>query len=285
MPDLVITEAISMCNELDLLEAHLEESQHWVDRMVIIESPVTFTSIEKPLYFAENRERFARFNIDHIVTPPEVFETIPEHYSDSEARHWFQARRNNRNLNRTHNWSELCRDTDYVFTTDVDEFVSSDHGPYMRELLGDKHLHYLSLKTRTFNFFVNSRGSRQSQWRAARSDCDRFLPRKGTPRGPTKECGWHFTSCMFPEEIYKKYLGIYHHLGWRREDIPSVETIAQRLQDGIEPCTETDLFGSVQEIMPRDDLGWAPKFIVENPDLFPWTDHKHESLSPGWRLK
>ena len=76
----MITEAISMCNELDLLEAHLEESQHWADRIVIIESPVTFTSIPKPMYFDENRERFKRFNVEHLVTPPEIFEKIPYSY-------------------------------------------------------------------------------------------------------------------------------------------------------------------------------------------------------------
>jgi hypothetical protein len=187
-------------------------------------------------------------------------------------------------MNRTHNWGALCKDTDYVFLTDVDEFVSSEQGPYIRGLLEEKDWHYMALKTRKFNFFVNSRGSRQEQWRATRADQDRFLPRRGTPRGATKECGWHFTNCMFPEEIYNKYLGIYHHLGWRREDIPSVETITQRMRTKTEPYAMTNLFGGLQEIMPRDDLSWAPKFIAENPDLFPWTDLEFESPSPGWRL-
>jgi beta-1,4-mannosyl-glycoprotein beta-1,4-N-acetylglucosaminyltransferase len=272
-----------MSNELDLLEAHLEESQHWADELVVIESPLTFTGIEKPMYFADNRERFERFDVKYLVTPPEAFEEIPRHFPEEDRRKWFQARRNNRDLNRRYHWDTVRADTDYVYYNDVDEFVCKEHGSYLRSLLEPKEYWYLSVSTRKFNFFVNARGSKQSQARITRSDMEDFIQQKGTPRTTTKEIGWHFTSCLHPEDLYEKYLGIYLHLGMTYDQIPSVETIRERLETGIEPSTLTPLYGGLKEVMPRDDMYWAPDFIRERPELFPWTDHQHEALNPGWR--
>ena len=54
-------------NELDLLELKLEILKDVVDVFMVVESPVTFTGICKPLYFDENRSRFERFKIEHVV--------------------------------------------------------------------------------------------------------------------------------------------------------------------------------------------------------------------------
>lgn len=281
----MITEAISMYNELDLLEAHLEESQHWADRIVIIESPVTFASVSKPLFFEENKERFARFNVDYLVTPPDAFEQIPYNYPEEDKRKWFQARRNNRNLNRQFHWDELRRDTDYVYLNDVDEFISSEHWHHLGPLLENNHYHYIAIKTRKFNYFINSRGSKQEQYRITRADKPEFVMQRGTPRIATKEMGWHFTNCFSPEEIRNKLYGICCHMGRPPSWVPSVEKIAEDLSNLIEPAVGTNMENSFVELMPRGDMSWAPKFMRENPDLFPWLDIEHTSLHPGWRLK
>jgi hypothetical protein len=57
-------------DELDILEAHLteyEDTDIW--RHVIVEAPLTFTGQPKPLYYAENKERFAPWadRIIHLV--------------------------------------------------------------------------------------------------------------------------------------------------------------------------------------------------------------------------
>lgn len=54
-------------NELDLLEIKCEELLGVVDAHLIVESPTTFTNLPKPLYFAENRARFAKYPIIHMV--------------------------------------------------------------------------------------------------------------------------------------------------------------------------------------------------------------------------
>ena len=51
-------DAFLFCNELDLLEARLTELDSAVYRHVLVEAPVTFQGDPKPLWYAENKERF-----------------------------------------------------------------------------------------------------------------------------------------------------------------------------------------------------------------------------------
>lgn len=80
-------------NELDLLEIRLHELSDVVDRFVLAESTVTFSGKPKPLLFAENRQRYAKFldRIEHIVvddTPAAVRSPWDRrmHQSNSLAR-------------------------------------------------------------------------------------------------------------------------------------------------------------------------------------------------------
>ena len=265
----MITEAISMCNELDLLEAHLEESQHWADRIVIIESPVTFTSLPKPLYFDENRERFKRFNVEHLVTPPEVFEEIPFSYPEAEKDWWFKVRQSNRNWNRQYHWDNLRKDTDYVYLNDVDEFISRDKWKHLDALLRPKYYDYLAVTTRRFDFFVNALGPMQEQYRITKADKPIFNMVRGTPRATTPNLGWHFTSCFSAAEIQKKLDGICCHIGASPAEVPTIEEIQRSLDAGVEPITGSPLLGDVTEFLSKDDLSWAPQFIQDNIELFP----------------
>jgi len=56
-------------NELDLLDIWLRELEQVVDRFVLVEAPVTFSGRPKPLYFADQIGRFARWRdrITHVV--------------------------------------------------------------------------------------------------------------------------------------------------------------------------------------------------------------------------
>jgi beta-1,4-mannosyl-glycoprotein beta-1,4-N-acetylglucosaminyltransferase len=56
-------------NELDILECRLTELQNVVDKFVLVEAPVTFQGRPKPLYYAENKERFAPWadKIVHVI--------------------------------------------------------------------------------------------------------------------------------------------------------------------------------------------------------------------------
>lgn len=56
-------------DEFDILELHLEELDDVVDHFVLVESTETFRGDPKPLHYADNADRFARFapKIHHVV--------------------------------------------------------------------------------------------------------------------------------------------------------------------------------------------------------------------------
>lgn len=269
-----IAEAISFSHELDLLEAHLEESSKWVDKIYVIESPVMFSGVPKKLYFEENKERFARFNVTHLITPPDTFEHIPFHYLDDEKDHWYKVRRNNRNLNRQHNWDIIRKDCDYVYLNDTDEFVAASKSGIVREMIEDKELYHVSIKARKYNYFINVKGSKQEQWRITRSDRPRFEMLKGTPRKTTPGIpGWHFTNCFKDMRDFRlKALGICCHCGISPSNVPSLEDMEYRMRNLYEPLLGVPLSGGIKAIRPRHNLSFLPKWMAENLDLFPWLE-------------
>ncbi len=56
-------------NELDILEIRLNTLDAHVDRFVLVESTSTFTGQPKPLFFAQNKQRFRKFlpKITHVI--------------------------------------------------------------------------------------------------------------------------------------------------------------------------------------------------------------------------
>lgn len=69
----MIVTAQPFFNELDLLEIKCRELAGVVDAHVIVESRRTFTGIEKPLHFSDNRARFRGLPIIPVVVD------LPEH--------------------------------------------------------------------------------------------------------------------------------------------------------------------------------------------------------------
>ncbi len=65
----MIYDTFMFFNELELLELRLNELNGVVDKFVLVEATRTFTNKPKPLYYAENKQRFSQFNdkIIHIV--------------------------------------------------------------------------------------------------------------------------------------------------------------------------------------------------------------------------
>lgn len=74
----MIYDCFSFFNELDLLEIRLNTLDKVVDKFILFESTLTHTGNPKPLYYAENKDRFAKFSdrIVHIVVND--FPAMPE---------------------------------------------------------------------------------------------------------------------------------------------------------------------------------------------------------------
>jgi Glycosyltransferase family 17 len=75
-----VWETFPFSNELDLLEARLTELADHVHKFVLVESPLTYSGHPKPLYFAENKERFAPWKdkIVHVVADTSGAASSPE---------------------------------------------------------------------------------------------------------------------------------------------------------------------------------------------------------------
>lgn len=78
-----IIDSFIFFNELDLLEIRLNTLNDKVDKFVLVESTVSHTGKSKPLYYKENRDRFAKFNhkIIHCVV-----DDTPDSFEEAQKR-------------------------------------------------------------------------------------------------------------------------------------------------------------------------------------------------------
>lgn len=103
-------------NELDVLEIRLAELDALVDHFVIVEATRTHTGKPKPLYFADNRRRYERFDhkIIHVVV-----DDLPCEPSNHWGREIFQRQAIVRGLGQ-------ARPDDRIITSDCDEIPKPD---------------------------------------------------------------------------------------------------------------------------------------------------------------
>ncbi|KAF9906204.1 hypothetical protein BX616_000787 [Lobosporangium transversale] len=82
-----VFDIILLNSELELLDIRLNELYDVVDYFVIIESPITFSGITKPLHYYENQERFKVFRkkIIHVVIPTSDFADKPRGWEIERA--------------------------------------------------------------------------------------------------------------------------------------------------------------------------------------------------------
>lgn len=66
---MVVYDGFLFFNELDLLDIRLEELDPVVDKFILVESTHTFSGIQKPLHFENNKERYGKYlhKIIHII--------------------------------------------------------------------------------------------------------------------------------------------------------------------------------------------------------------------------
>lgn len=111
-------------NELDLLEARLDELDEAVDRFVIVEGDRTHTGSLKSSIFDQNRERFGRWadRIHHIVARLDAEISSPR---AARARDDQQRAALGRDL------ADVTGPDDLIFVSDVDEIPDRDVVRYL----------------------------------------------------------------------------------------------------------------------------------------------------------
>ena len=111
----MVYDCFQFFNELDILKIRMNVLNDVVDRFVISESTVTFSGKKKPLYFAENRERFSEFD-NKIVH--QIVQDTPD--VDPFQRDSFQKCAVKRPL------EKMCTDDDIIIFSDVDEIPNPE---------------------------------------------------------------------------------------------------------------------------------------------------------------
>lgn len=238
-------------NELDLLEIRFNELDQVVGRFVVIEARQTFTGIEKPLHFDENRSRFEPFldKVIHIVVnafPP-------------GATPW---EREAAQRNQISEILPLCEPTDTLIISDADEI------PRPKAILkAMKHTGIITLEQELYYYFLNMRCTTTTfTTGAVLMQAQDFKENPNDYRHHEQlfvsNAGWHFSYLGGAESIIQK-IESFSHQEFNTPEIKSAERIRAAIETG------KDLFGRDDvrfERVPLDDT--FPKYLVENRERF-----------------
>src|SRR3972149_5101095 len=134
----MVVDCFLLFNELDLLEIRLNILNDVVDKFVICEAKETFQGKSKPLYYRENKERFAKWQ-DKIIYY--VIEDISEEEKNKArlspnvgaGEHWWirefcQKESMLKALT-------FCQDDDIIFISDLDEIPSPEAVKFAKNAL------------------------------------------------------------------------------------------------------------------------------------------------------
>ena len=155
-------------NELEILYYRLSTLYNYVDTFVLVEATLTFKGNPKPLYYAENKERFKMFanKIVHVV----VQDLIPN--AKYDANHLFQDdvwknERYQRNCIDCGIQTLQLSDHDFIMVSDVDEIpnmVQLMQVVYIVSCMSNHEKNGLALSLEQDMYYYNLTSKQQTRW-------------------------------------------------------------------------------------------------------------------------
>ncbi|HAH30735.1 MAG TPA: hypothetical protein DCL44_00290 [Elusimicrobia bacterium] len=286
-----IYDAFLFFNELDLLEIRLNLMNDIVDHFVISESDLTFSGKPKPLYYAENKERFKPFEskiIHQVIRDnPADFTALkrfnpPENKDESclnmiygfidvadnfpkEVLHWGRDFFQRESLHRA---LVSCADDDIVMFSDVDEVPNPDAVKQTLALFPSDKIY--TLRQKEFDYYLNMykednwmgpRIALYSSLKALSLNKIRAIREGGRTLVDSPDVyngGWHFTSLGGTEKIIQKIES------WGHQEF-NTDRIKKKVQSRVE--SGRDIFnrkGSKTLKRIEVDEKNFPKWLVEN---------------------
>lgn len=250
----MIFDCFTFFNELDLLELRFEILNDYVDHFILVESHQTFSGQPKPLYYEENKERFAKWNdkIIHIVVP-----NIEVHDGNLFKRHYLCYEAIESYL------IDTAKDDDVAFCSDLDEIwkpqilTQMDDKPH--SLIQHNYSYYLnylsneewtgSLMTQVKNLFIG--------FNKLNRTAKPFVLHDG---------GWHFSNQGGVEQIIKK-LEAYDH---SNEVLPMLSKyegygIKDRMDKGLDFLGREYNYQGVPYTFTVSEEQW-PQYLKDNKD-------------------
>lgn len=275
----MIYDCFTFFNELDLLEIRLNVLNDIVDKFVLVEAAQTHTGKPKPLFYDENKERFASFRskIIHIV-----LDQFPEGHDA-----WWNE---NYQRNAIMQGLTAAKPNDTVLISDLDEIPNPE---FVSKCIGKSGL--VRFNHISFGFYINFKDLR------CRNMCgtvmlpyeylldgfdgvdvtyDEFLPNDlnvGTTVTKIRRCrfpaskggesvlkkaGWHFTCLGGAQALLNKMRAVAPHHGFDPDDPKlTVEYIETLLEKGQGPALKMNCFA-----VPLDET--FPAYILENREMY-----------------
>ena len=270
----MIYDCFPFFNELDLLEIRLNVLNPVVDKFVLVEATSTFTGKAKPLYFEENKERFAPFadKIIHVVCDedfsaidnPWIIEFIQKNYISKGLSD--------------------ARPDDVIMISDLDEIPRPEKILEYKDKPGIKcfqnnfyyyYLNYLCVEepvwfkgTRMLKFKDFAHGldgvKVKMNSKLPAEYCAATTPSKIRyyKKGPwVHNGGWHFSYLGGAKAIQQKILSISHS-EFHKEEFTDLAKIEARVKNG------DDLFGRGKHFRAVAVGADFPKYIIENKDKY-----------------
>lgn len=289
---MAIWDCFTFFNELDILELRLAELDGVVDKFVIAEATRTFSNDPKPLHFAENRARFARW-ADRIVHV--VVDDLPGAGADAWDREAFQRNAVARGL------ADAAPD-DVVMVSDVDEIPYPENVARLTPAAMAGHIWFIECDYYTYklnlaieNKWVGLCAVRAIQkkhlpplqsLRGFRARHSRRLPmpvnqtinvaknvfRVGRPltHRLVEHGGWHFTFMNTPEKIQYK-IASYAHQERNTPEFNNLANIQRMITEGRSVC------GRKLRLVAMDVM---PRTVREAPER--WRHLLHDGpVAPG----
>ena len=278
----MIYDCFSFFNELDLLEIRLNTLDKVVDKFILAESPLTHTGNPKPLYYAENKERFSKFNdrIVHIVV--DDFPTMPD---DMPTREKAWTRENWQRNAIVRGLPKDIKEDDVLLISDLDEIPSPE---YVKKAVSNP-IGVTRLDLKAYCFFINLRnvsypiwnnGTRVLTWRTFNNpqtyansnytECCVATVNQGPsatrvrflkPDKILKPAGWHFSYLGGVEAIQRKMKSIAH-TEFDTDERASLENIRNRLMRG------RGFVNSAERFLPEVIDASFPDEITQNKEKY-----------------
>ena len=263
-------------NELDLLEIRLNILNDVVDYFVLVESTKTFTGVDKPLYYNENKERYKKFQdkIIHIIVDdmPNTFEELLSREGDDLDRsihndclttpnvpkgevHWLREFYQKEQIKKG---LVGLNDDDFVFISDLDEIwepsLNLDFNSDFIYRFNQKVYCYYLNNLSSENWF-GTVGTKYKNIKNYSINHIRTPNRNKYTLIPN--AGWHFTFQGGGDNIKRK-IESYGHQELNRDDIKS--QINNRLNSNV------DVFGRGYTL--HIDNSNLPNFVINNKEKY-----------------
>lgn len=248
-----VTDSFIFFNELDILEIRLNTLNDKVDTFILVESTVSHSGKEKPLFYEENKKRFEKFNhkIVHCVVEdtPNSFEEAQQRFLSPKDEleknilmhclttsnvppgesQWLREFYQHESVRRGMLMANL-QDDDVCFVSDVDEIwnpeVNYETDDFsVRKLRQNVHMAFLNL--RSSEEWI---GTYYTKYRNIKNaSANHFDTVAKTKHVIVENGGWHFTYQGGLERIKTK-LENFGHQEYNNDQVKDL--VSKRLERG-----------------------------------------------------